>query len=87
MLTNDFLPDINPGQLVTLREAQRLCRLSDEVHFPHFFFHNFQFLLWGKLLSLIIKDILDLVLSILLIKTKFSFSSLLRTCLESMQGN
>ncbi|MCH83628.1 protein TIC110 chloroplastic-like, partial [Trifolium medium] len=30
-LTDSFLPDIDLGILVTLRETQRLCRLSDEL--------------------------------------------------------
>ncbi|KAG5064170.1 hypothetical protein JHK85_005353 [Glycine max] len=43
--------DIDAEKLVALRKEQQLCRLSDEVHFHYFFFHNFQ-LLWVKSLSL-----------------------------------
>jgi hypothetical protein len=38
-LTNSFLADIDLEKLVTLRETQRLCRLSDEVHLPYFFYN------------------------------------------------
>lgn len=86
MLTNDFLPDIDAEKLVALRKEQQLCRLSDEVHFHYFFFHNFQ-LLWVKSLSLSCHQIVPWYSIIfLLIKGNFHWS-LLRTCLEITQGN
>ena len=35
-----FSPDIDTEQLVTIREAQRQYRLSDQVHFLYFFVHK-----------------------------------------------
>lgn len=79
-LTNNFLPDFDLGKLVTLKETQSLCRLSDEVILPYFFFYDF-------LVTPFSASFLGVVLFILLIEKEFSFCSLRRTCLESMPGN